>query len=245
MDVQCGSESSGVPPSVEAMDIILVAGLWLDDSAWAAVNPGLRAAGHRPVPISLPGQGAPPAAATLEDQKAAVVAAVDRAAGPALVVGHSAASTLAWLAADARPEKVARVAMIGGFPVADGQGYAGSFEVVDGFVPFPGWDAFEGADVADIEPSQRKLIEMTAIPVPGPIIQGIVRLSDTRRYDVPVTLICPEFSPTQAKEWVAGGELPELAATRHVDYVDIDSGHWPMFTQPDRLARLIANLADG
>ena len=28
-----------------------------------------------------------------------------------------------------------------------------------------------------------------------------------------------------------------------LEYVDIDSGHWPMFSKPDELARVIADLA--
>src|SRR5215213_2932053 len=117
------------------MDIILIAGLWLDGSAWDDVVPALRDLGHRPVPLTLPGQGAGPAAATLDDQVAAVVAAVDSASGKPLVVGHSAASTLAWLAADARPERVAKVVLIGGFPSAAGQLYADFFELADGVMP--------------------------------------------------------------------------------------------------------------
>ena len=102
------------------MDILLIAGLWLDGSAWDDVVPALEALGHRPVPLTLPGQGDGSASATLDDQVAAVLAAVDSASGKPMVVGHSAACTLAWLAADARPEKVAKVALIGGFPSADG-----------------------------------------------------------------------------------------------------------------------------
>jgi pimeloyl-ACP methyl ester carboxylesterase len=75
------------------------------------------------------------------------------------------------------------------------------------------------------------------------VAKGIVHLRDERRLDVPVTLICPEFSPAQAKEWIEGGELPELAKARHIEYVDIDSGHWPMFTRPAELARLLAEVA--
>ena len=110
------------------MDILLIAGLWLDGSAWDDVVPALEALGHRPVPLTLPGQGDGSASATLDDQVAAVLAAVDASSGPAMVVGHSAACTLAWLAADARPEKVAKVALIGGFPSADGELYADFFE---------------------------------------------------------------------------------------------------------------------
>src|SRR5436305_9760522 len=114
------------------MDILLIAGLWLDGSAWDDVVPTLEALGHRPLPLTLPGQGDGSASATLDDQVAAVLAAVDSSSGKPMVVGHSAACTLAWLAADARPERVAAVALIGGFPSADGQLYADFFECTDG-----------------------------------------------------------------------------------------------------------------
>jgi pimeloyl-ACP methyl ester carboxylesterase len=225
------------------MDFILIAGLWLDGSAWDTVVPHLEGLGHQPVPLWLPGQGAPPATATLADQHAAVLAAVDAAAGNVVVVGHSAASTLAWMAADARPDKVAGVAMIGGFPSGDGELYANFFEPADGVVPFPGWEPFDGPDSADIDEALRRSIASVAIPVPEAVTKGVVHLRDERRFEVPVTLICPEFTPAQAREWVDGGEIPELAKARHVDYVDIESGHWPMFTRPAELAGLLAQVA--
>ena len=162
------------------MDILLIAGLWLDASVWDEVVPTLKTLGHRPVPLTLPGQGDGSASATLDDQVAAVLAAMDSSSEKPMVVGHSAACTLAWLAADARPEKVAK---------------------------------------------------------------GVVRLADERRFDVPVVLVCPEFTPAQARKWIAAGDVPELAKAKHLDYVDIDSGHWPMLTQPIELARLLAAAA--
>ncbi len=225
-------------------DILLIAGLWLDGSAWDGVVPGLRDLGHRPVALFVPGQGAPPATATLEDQLEVVVAAVDAADGPVMVVGHSAAATLAWMAADARPDKVARVVLIGGFPSGDGQAYVDFLPVVDGVMPFPGWKSFEGPDSADLDEQQRVAFAARTIPVPEGVVKGIVRLGDERRYEVPVTIICPEFSPEQAKGWIDGGDVPELARARQLDYVDIDSGHWPMFTRPTELADLLHRVAN-
>lgn len=225
------------------MDIILIGGLWLDGTAWKHVVPELEALGHRPVPITLPGQGDGNTTASLDDQVAAVLAAVDAAAEKPLVVGHSAACTLAWLAADARPDRVARVAMIGGFPSSDGRRYADFFEVKDGAMAFPGWEPFDGPDSADLDDSARKEIAANAVPVPESVAHGVVRLRDERRHDVPVVVVCPEFSPAQAREWLAAGQLPELAKAKNVEYVDIDSGHWPMFTKPVELARLLADLA--
>src|SRR4029450_8900639 len=96
-------------------DILLIAGLWLDGSAWNDVVSELEALGHRPVALTLPAHRS----ATLDDQVAAVLAAVDASPGRPLVVGHSAAATLAWLAADARPDTVAKGVLIGGFPAAE------------------------------------------------------------------------------------------------------------------------------
>jgi pimeloyl-ACP methyl ester carboxylesterase len=127
------------------------------------VVPALTALGHRPVPLTLPGQ----ASATLDDQVAAVLAAVDSSSGRPMVVGHSAACTLAWLAADARPEKVAKVALIGGWPAEDGKPYADVFELTDGVMPFPGWGPFEGPDSADLDAEARRRFAAAAIPVPG------------------------------------------------------------------------------
>ncbi len=222
-----------------AEKIVLVGGLWLDASAWDGVAAEL---GERAVPVSLPGQGDGNTAATLADQVAAVIAAVDAAPGPVVVVGHSAACTLAWLAADARPEKVAKVALIGGFPTTGEEMYADFFEAKDGVMAFPGWAKFEGPDSADLDDEARKTMEAAAIGVPEGVTKGVVHYTDDRRYDVPVVMVCPEFTPEQAREWVAAGELPELARVKHIEYVDIDSGHWPMTTRPVELARILAAI---
>ncbi len=226
------------------MDIILIAGMWLDAHAWDGVVPEIERLGHRPVPVTLPGQGDGDTGATYDDQVAAVVAAVDAADGPPLVVGHSAACALAWAAADARPTAVAGVALIGGMPSADGETYFGPFGPVDGVVAFPGWEPFAGPDSDDLTDEQRRAIQAGAIAVPAAITHGVVRLSDERRYDVPVTMVCPEFSPAEAKEWIAAGDIPELARTSSVEYVDLDSGHWPMYSRPAELARVLADCAE-
>src|SRR5215468_12120103 len=146
------------------MDILLIAGMWLDGSVWDNVAAHLEARGHRAVPAMLPGQGDGNMSATLADQVAAVVAAVDVAAGRPMVVGHSAACTLAWLAADACPAKISKVALIGGFPAGDSEAYFDSLPVQDGAVPFPGWAEFEGPDSADLDEAAKQAIAAAAIP---------------------------------------------------------------------------------
>jgi pimeloyl-ACP methyl ester carboxylesterase len=227
------------------MDILLIAGLWLDGSVWGDVATQLEARGHRAVPITLPGQGDGNTSATLADQSAAVVAAVDAAAGRPMVVGHSAACSLAWLAADACPGKISTVVLIGGFPSPDGEPYFDASPTQGGALAFPGWSDFEGPDSADLDDAARQAIASAAIPVPEGVTRGVIRLADERRYDVPVVLVCPEFTPAQAKEWIDRGAIPELAKSKNVSFLNIDSGHWPMISAPADLARLLAQAAKG
>jgi pimeloyl-ACP methyl ester carboxylesterase len=205
--------------------------------------PALEEAGHRPVPLTLPGQGDGLRSATLDDQVATMLAAVDAAADRVMVVGHSAACTLAWLAADARPGQVAKVVFIGGFPSGDGEAYADLFETEAGLMPFPGWEPFEGPDSVDLDEDAKRRVAKAAIPVPEGVSKAVVHLSNERRFDVPVDLVCPEFTPADAQQWISAGDVPELTKAKHLGFVNIDSGHWPMFTQPVELARLLAEAA--
>jgi pimeloyl-ACP methyl ester carboxylesterase len=224
------------------MDIVLIAGLWLPVSIWDEVCVELRALGHRPIAVALPGVDDGDPTATLDDQVSAVAAAVADADHP-LVVGHSAAGTLAWMTADRMPDAVAGVVLIGGFPAPDGASYAEFFPIVDGVMAFPGWEPFDGPDSDDLDAAARGRIESIAVSVPEGVATGTVRLADDRRIEVPVTLVCPEFTPEQAQEWIDAGELPELAQARRLSLVDLDSGHWPMVSRPAELARLLDDVS--
>ena len=225
------------------MTIILIAGMWLDARAWQQVVPALERLGHDVVALGLPGQGTGPIEATFDDQAAAVVAAVDAAQEPVVVVGHSAACSLAWVAADARPDKVARVVMVGGFPVADQATYFGALDPVDGQVVWPGWEAFAGPDSEDMDEAAKALMDTHMAPVSSAITHATVSLGDQRRYDVPITLVCPEFSVDDAKQWIASGQLGEFEKARALDFADIDSGHWPMYSKPIEFAGLLDEVS--
>ncbi|RKE22397.1 alpha/beta fold hydrolase [Streptomyces sp. TLI_171] len=223
------------------MDVLLIGGLWLDGTAWNDVLPPLEGLGHRPVPLALPAHPS----STLADQLATVVAAVDASAGRPLIVAHSAACTLGWMAVDARPERVSGLVLVDGFPHQDGHRYADQFPLVDGVVPFPGWEPFAGPTSADLDEQQRQRIAADAVPVPEQVALGTVRLTDERRYGVPVTMICAEAEPAQVREWIAAGAAPEVSGMKQVEFVGFDSGHWPMFTEPAELARVIDAAARG
>ena len=227
------------------MKIVLVPGLWLNGSSWASVTPLLERAGHTVTAVTLPGLESvdtPRAGITLADHVSAVLAATGD--GPALLVGHSASATTVYLAADARPEAVAGLVYIGGFPGDDGSTFMGDMPVDGDDSPFPGWAAFEGPDSADLSEAAKAELLAEMVPTPSGVTTDTVVLRDERRRAIPATVICPEFSPADLTEWIDGGHLPELASATSLTLVDIDSGHWPQVTQPAALAALILEAAE-
>lgn len=225
------------------MHIVLIAGLWMPTSVWDGTAAELDARGLTATAVRLPGVDDGSTTASLDNQIAAVLAVVDSTERP-LVVGHSAAAALAWAVADLRPDSIAGVVLIGGFPVASGETYAAFFELEDGVMPFPGWAPFEGADAADLDDATRAHLADIAVPVPGAVANGRVVYSDERRFSVPVTVVCPEFGPDDLRSWIDSGDVAELGRVEHLDLVDIDSGHWPMVTRPVDLAQLLDVAAD-
>jgi len=227
------------------MDVILVPGLWLDGSSWERVVPALVAAGHRPHPLTLPGMASADAdrsRITLADHVDAVVREIDELAGaPVVLVGHSAGCGICHAAVDARPDRVARAVYIGGFPTGDGDTLVDGFKAENGEVPLPAWADFDAADLTGLDESALARFRERAIPSPERVTSDPQRLSDERRYDVPVTAIATEYTTEMLPGWVAQGAGPvrEFAKIHDVEYVDLPTGHWPQFTRPDDLAQAI------
>lgn len=231
------------------MDLVLIPGLWLDGSSWQKVVPALEQAGHRVHPLTLPGLEAKTAdrsAIRLRDHVDAVVRVIDSVDGPVVLVGHSAGAAIAHAAIDARPDRVARAVYIGGFPTGDGDALADGFPASNGEVPLPDWSAFEEEELADLDDTGLAEFRERAIPSPEHVTRDPQRLSDDRRYEVPVTVIATEFTGQMLRGWIEQGMAPvrEFPKIREVEYVDLPTGHWPQFTKPDELARAILDSVE-
>ena len=226
------------------MHVILIPGFWLDASSWDEVVPGLVQAGHHPQPLTLPGlesKTADRAGITLRDHVDAVVAAIDAAAGSVALVGHSGGGAIAHAAADARPDRIARVVYVDSWPTGDGGVINAGLPAANGEVPLPDWSMFDDEDLVDLDDERRAAFRERAIPTPEHVARDAQQLFDERRYDVPATIIACEFPSAKLRAWTDQGEpiLQELARLRDVEYVDLPTGHWPQFTKPAELAVVI------
>jgi pimeloyl-ACP methyl ester carboxylesterase len=229
------------------MDIILIPGFWLDGSSWDEVVPALERAGHRTHALTLPGmesKDADRSEITLRDHVDAVVEAIDSfdpAHGKVVLVGHSGGGAIAHAAVDARPDRVARVVYVDSGPLGDGGLINDEFPTQNGEVPLPDWSLFEEEDLVDLDDELRVAFRERAIPTPAHVTSDRQRLSDERRYDVPVTVIACEFPSATLRKWMEQGHpyVRELAKIRDVDYIDLPTGHWPQFTRPKELGQAI------
>lgn len=231
------------------MELILVPGFWLDASSWHEVEPELVKAGHRVTALTLPGlesKDADRSGIRLRDHVQAVVDAIDKAQGPVVLVGHSAGGGIAYAAADARPDRVARVVYVDSGPLGDGGSVMEEPPDAKNEIPLPEWSEFGDDDLRDLGEDLRRAFRARAVPEPARVAYDKQVLTDERRRDVPATIIACEYSSDQLREWIAQKHpyVAELASVHEVEYIDLPTGHWPQFTRPAELARAILAAVD-
>jgi pimeloyl-ACP methyl ester carboxylesterase len=235
--------------NINGADLILVPGFWLGASSWSLVTPALVAAGHRVHPLTLPGLesvGASRAGIGLRDHIDAVVAEIDALPAGVVLVGHSGGGAIIHAAVDARPLRVARAVYVDSGPMAEGGVINDGLPAIGDDVPLPSWDVFDDEDLVDLTDELRAAFRARAVPEPRGVAQDPQRLHDTRRYDVPVTVITCEFPVSALKTWIASGHpnVSELALIHDVDYVELPTGHWPQFTRPAELGAAILDAVE-
>lgn len=234
---------------MDSAPIILVPGFWLGAWAWDEVAATLRADGHDVTALTLPGLDE---AATdrstirLADHVDAIrraVTAVGASAGrPVVLAVHSGAGLSGYAASDRIPEQIATMVYVDSGPATAPL----DPELTGDELPMPSL-----AQLADDENldglSDEQLSEFArrAVPEPAGAVRDAPELIHDERLDVPTTVICTGFPSEQVQEaalkgyaWVGG-----LAELRDVSYIDLPTSHWPMWSRPTDLARILGEIA--
>lgn len=231
---------------MSAAPIVLVPGFWLGAWAWDEVVGLLRAGGHEVNALTLPGLESAEAdrsRITLDDHIEAICGAVRSGGSPVVLAVHSGASVPGYAASDRVPERIAEMVYV---DTAPGNGGIGA-DFTAPEKPLPSREELaKDENLSGLSDEQLDTFYRRAVPEPGAALREPPPLTNQKRLDIPSTVICTGYTSEQYKEaaakgyaWLSG--LNELHVLR---YVDLPTSHWPMWSRPADLARIIGDIAD-
>ena len=248
---------------------VLVPGAWIGGWAWRDTARSLRDAGHDAYPVTLTGLGERVHLGSADVDLDTHIADVRNLMEyedlvDVALVGHSYAGIVIHGVADRIPERIGSLIYLDTGPLPDGLAHldfsppeeqAKTAEVVqkhgDGWrLPFPGVDGL-GAPSAtkDFDDRVRHLLSQRAVAQPYGSYRQPLRLE--RDFDGEyerVAILAGGFGlpVEQLREMIARGDGPFAAMTGpDWRFLELDTGHWPMLTAPDLLARTLELAAAG
>jgi pimeloyl-ACP methyl ester carboxylesterase len=228
-----------------AAPIVLVPGFWLGAWAWDEVAGALRADGHDVTALTLPGlesADADRSAITLSDHVDAICEAVAAAGPPVVLAVHSGAGASGYAATDRIPDQIAAMVYVDSGPATGA--LEPDFDAVE--KPLPSREELaEEENLDGLSEEQLDTFRRRAVPEPGGVLRGAPELTNDARLDVPSVAICTAYTSDQYKAAVEEGYawLGGFAELRNLTYVDLQTSHWPMWSRPRELARIIGDIA--
>ncbi len=228
-------------------NFVLVAGARLGSWAWAEVVPYLGAAGHGVHPLTLSGlaekQGVPAGQQThVQD----IVDEVERQGlRDVVLVGHSYSGIPVGQAAGRIGDRLARVVFVDASVPADGEPFVSAWpdggamvraSIAEnrGFWPVAAAAHYKGHGLTD---EQIARIVGGSTPHPGATLTEPAAL-ERPLGDLPATYIKCTLGDPEPSDDVA-----KLLTSEHWRLFEMDTGHWPMFSQPSELAQILLAVA--
>ncbi|MBT2508040.1 alpha/beta hydrolase [Streptomyces sp. ISL-98] len=228
-------------------EFVLVAGAWLGSWAWDDVVPQLRAAGHRAHPLTLSGladkQGVPAGQQThVQD----IVDEVERQdLRDVVLVGHSYSGIPVGQAAERIGDRLAHVVFVDSNVPTDGESFVSAWwegpAKLEASIAGNGgfWAPRAAPDYGGKGLTDEQIARIVggSTPHPGASLTE------------PAVLARPlgELPATYIKCLLDGAEpsddVAKLLTSDRWRLVEMDTGHWPMFSQPHELARIFLDAA--
>jgi pimeloyl-ACP methyl ester carboxylesterase len=242
---------------------VLVGGAWLGGWCWQPIARRLREEGHDAYPVTLTGLGERVHLASpqinLETHITDVINLIEfEDLHDVVLLGHSYAGLVVTGAADRIPERIAELVYLdtGAFP--DGTVLIDSFppetrryverqveELGDGWrFPMPPQEELANfGSVEGLDDTQLGLLRSRAVDQPFGTFTQPLRLENPAREALPKVGILCTFSLEQVQAMIASGDpvFRELASPNW-RFVELPTGHYPMFSRPDDLAAVLLNL---
>jgi pimeloyl-ACP methyl ester carboxylesterase len=242
---------------------VLVGGAWLGGWCWQPVARRLRDNGHDAYPVTLTGLGERAHLAgpdvDLETHITDVVNLVEfEDLHDIVLLGHSYAGLVVTGAADRVPGRISQLIYLDTAPIPDGTALIEMFppearkhierqveDLGDGWrfaMPPPEELATMGS-LEGLEEDLLKLLRSRAVPQPFATYTTPLRLENPARDELSKVGILCSFSLDQVQELIASDDpiFRELAGPTW-QFVELPTGHWPMFSRPEELADLLLDL---
>ena len=234
---------------------------------WQPIARRLREDGHNAYPVTLTGLGERVHLASpqvnLETHITDVVNLLEfEDLQDVVLVGHSYAALVVTGAADQMPERISQLVLVDIGPALDGVALIDTFEpeargqveqqveeLGEGWrLPMPPWDELaEQGSLEGLGDEQRRLMRSRAVDQPLATYTQPLRLENTAGREAlsKVGILC-SFSLEQVQAMIASGgpAFSELASPKW-RFVELPTGHWPMFSRPDDLAEEHLGVTSG
>jgi pimeloyl-ACP methyl ester carboxylesterase len=242
---------------------VLVGGGWLGGWCWQGVARRLRDEGHDAYPVTLTGLGERVHLASpevdLDTHITDVVNLIEfEDLHDVVLLGHSYGGLVVTGAADKIPDRISQLVYLDTGPLPDGTALIEIFptearrhierqvEESGGGWRFPvppreelaTFGSLEGLDDAQLE-----LLRSRAVDQPFGTFTRPLRLENPAREALSKVGILCSFSLEEVQEMIASGNpvFREMASPNW-RFVELPTGHYPMFSRPDDLAAVLLNL---
>jgi pimeloyl-ACP methyl ester carboxylesterase len=241
-------------------NFVLVPGYWLGGWAWKNVTDVLRKKGHTVYPVTLTGLGERvhlgSAQTNLDTHVADVVNLIKfEELDDVYLVGHSYAGIVITQVADKIPELIAKLIYLDSAPLPDGAAHVDFYppEQLAGFekaiaehgdgwkLPLPSWQEMdEGDALKDLTEQDKKRIEKLATAQPFNASRQKISLKNPARRELLKVVILTTYTTAQIKALIAlGTPLFQELADPNLTFVELPTGHYPMFSRPTELTEIL------
>jgi pimeloyl-ACP methyl ester carboxylesterase len=243
---------------------VLVGGGWLGGWCWQPVARRLRVNGHDAYPVTLTGLGERVHLASpevdLETHITDVVNLVEFEGLQGIVLlGHSYGGLVVTGVADRIPERISQLVYLDTAPLPDGTSLIETFppearthierqveELGDGWrFPMPPREELVSmGSLEGLDGDHLGVLRSLAVAQPFGTFTQPLRLANPAREELPKLGILCSLSLAQVQEMIASDDplFRELAGPTW-RFVELPTGHWPMFSRPEDLAGLLLDLA--
>ncbi len=245
---------------------VLVGGGWLGGWCWQGIARRLREEGHDAFPVTLTGLGERVHLASpqvdLETHITDVVNLIKfEALQDVVLLGHSYAGLVVTGVADRMPDRISQLVYLDTGPLPDGTVLIETFppearrhieqqveESGDGWrFPMPPQEelatfgSLEGLNNAHLE-----LLRSRAVDQPFGTFTQPLCLENPGREALPKVGILCSFSLEEVQALITSGNpLFRELASPNWRFIELPTGHYPMFSRSDDLAEVLLNLPSG